>query len=688
MYFKLSFRNVRKSFSDYTLYFLTLTFGVCVFYVFNSLEAQKAMMHISDSALAIMQSITKIMNGVSIFISFILGFLIIYANNFLIRRRKREFGIYMTLGMEKHKIARILIMETFIIGLVSLAAGLLAGIFLSQGLSVVTAKLFEVDMTAYTFVFSLQAFWKTIVYFGIIFAIVIGASTFAVSKYKLIDLINSVKQNEKQRLKNPWLTLVLFLLAIILIGAAYRSVLIYGIMVFDRRLLIACILGAVGTVLFFASLSGFLLSMIQANKKVYLKGLNMFILKQINSRINTAFISISLICLMLFATIGIFSTGIGMTNVLNKGYKDAAPFDITITGTADTDLSDYLSSQGLNVEAYTQNSCQYPFYEYQKQKLNLQTVFQSIEDLFPAQDLKMIRDKIYPLPLYYITQTDYNKIMMLQNKKGISLAGNQVALLTQYAWSEADYQEYLEKYLAREPRLNLNGTEYTVYPELLAAGINNGNENGDNSILTLVLPDRLKQDGVVHQNVLCLNCVGDSIAAQDQFMRAFNSRKDALQDAASPSAPSEPKITAISKNEILAQAGGSKAIISFVGIYVGLIFLITSAAVLALQQLSEAADNRHRYAILKKIGADHKLLSRTIFKQIAVYFLIPLTLACIHSIVGIKVANEAVRQVGSINAVSNIVITAVAILLIYGAYFLATYFGSRNIILKNGIHDE
>ena len=197
MYFKLSLRNVRKSFSDYTLYFLTLAFGVCVFYVFNSIEAQKAMLQISKSALEIMKTITWLMDGVSVFVSFILGFLIVYANSFLIRRRKKEFGIYMTLGMEKSKISRILVSETLIIGVIALGIGLLGGVFISQGLSVVTAKLFEVNMKDYTFIFSLSALLKTILYFGIIFVIAIAVNTLAISKYKLIDLINAEKKKRK-----------------------------------------------------------------------------------------------------------------------------------------------------------------------------------------------------------------------------------------------------------------------------------------------------------------------------------------------------------------------------------------------------------------------------------------------------------------------------------------------------------
>ena len=181
MYFKLSLKNVQKSFKDYALYFLTLTFSVCIFYIFNSIEAQKAMMNISESTNDILKTITQIMNTISIFVSFVLGFLIVYANNFLIRRRKKEIGIYMTLGMDKGAVAKLLVAETFLIGVISLAAGLVVGIFLSQSLSVVTAKLFEVDMTSYHFIFSSAGFFKTIIYFGFIFLIVMFLSTLSIT---------------------------------------------------------------------------------------------------------------------------------------------------------------------------------------------------------------------------------------------------------------------------------------------------------------------------------------------------------------------------------------------------------------------------------------------------------------------------------------------------------------------------
>ena len=372
-----------------------------------------------------------------------------------------------------------------------------------------------------------------------------------------------------------------------------------------------------------------------------------------------------------FCTIGIFSTAIGMTGVLNKSYENATPFDITLQADGNSDIINELQKNNLNLSNFTDSPYQYHVYEYKKQALTLGMIFSSVEKFLPADKFDTIKEKIYPISLYFITVSDYNKILDLQGKPGIALSGNQAALLTQYAWMDADYQESLERYIAQGNTITLDGALYSIYPELLTEGIINGGEN----ILTLVVPDAIAQNGITYQSVLCFNCKGETIAAQDGFMAAFS--------LVQKGSDSFSEFIATSKNELLAQAGGSKAIISFIGIYVGIVFLITSAAVLALQQLSEAADNRHRYAILKKIGADNALLGRTIFKQIAIYFLLPLSLACVHSIVGIKVANDAIRQVGSLNATMNIAVTAILILIIYGAYFLATYFGCRNIILKS-----
>jgi putative ABC transport system permease protein len=672
LYFKLALKNVKKSYKDFTLYFLTLTFGVCIFYVFNSIEAQRAMMVISRSANEIMQSLSKLLGIVSIFVSIVLGFLIVYANNFLIRRRKKELGIYMTLGMEKGNVAKVLAAETFIIGLFSLGAGLLLGIFLSQGFSVITAKIFEADMTKFKFIFSYSAFLKTILYFGIIFLVVIFMSTFSISRYKLINLLNAEKQNEVPKMKNPVLTVILFILSIACIGTAYYLVLKNGISRFDKRLLFEVILGAAGTFLFFASLSGFFLKLIQSNKKLYYKELNMFILRQINSRINTTYISMAIICLMLFLTIGILSTGIGINRSLNNSYKSCTPYDASFTSQGKADIYGTFKKYNFDLYKYTDKYIDYSLYQYSKENLTKKLITGKVENYLP----KDFKGYLMNSPLLLIKLSDYNKLMKLQGKNEVILNDGQVAVYSDITDAIPEVKDTLNKFINMKYKVEISGKNYDVCGKPLTVPIMTSPSS--NIMLALVVPDRMVEGSNVSETVLCFNCKGDSKITQDKLEDDLYAFTDKYKDKKSVIT-----INGATRNMIKAIAAGSTAIISFIGIYLGIIFLLTSSAVLALQQLSEAADNRQRYEILQKIGADEHLINKTLMKQIAIYFMLPLALACVHSVVGIKVANDVISSMGQVNVIVNTLATAAVILIFYGSYFLATYFSSKNLILNN-----
>lgn len=671
MFYNLAVKNVRKSFRDYTLYFLTLSFSVCIFYVFNSVEAQKAMMSISASTADILKTITMIIGYISIFVSFILGFLIVYANNFLIRRRKKEIGIYLTLGMKKGKVARMLVSETFLIGVLSLGAGLLAGVFLSQWLSVITAKLFEVDMSGYRFVFSTMAFLKTIIYFGVIFLIVMFLSTVSISKFKLIDLINADKQNERQKIRSPLLTAVLFLLSIAFIGAAYALVLKNGVQQFNTMLKIEMAMGAIGTFLFFTSLSGFFLKLLQFNGKLYFKGLNMFILRQINSRINTAHISMTFICLMLFCTIGILSTALGANTALNNSYKFCAPFDATFTAAGKMDIPGEMAKYGFDIGNYADDTVSYALYRDKTGKLTKEAILGKVLEEIPGN----ARTFFFKQPMLLIRLSDYNRLMELQGLKGITLNEGQSAVYSDYAEYTPELMTALRHYLEKESSIEISGSKYSLYDGLLTNGIVTSAASG--IMLALVVPDSVVEGCKADRSYISFNCRGDRKSARKKLESELYAMQEKYKDQKDGS-----KVEVDTSDIVKNQAAGSKAIISFVGIYLGIIFLITSAAVLALQQLSEASDNRKRYNILQKIGADDRLINMALMKQIAIYFLLPLALACIHSIVGIKVANDVITDVGNIDALSNIIITAVMIAAVYGSYFLATYFSSKQIVLK------
>lgn len=341
MLFKLSLKNISKSIKDYAIYFFTLILGVAIFYVFNAIDDQSVMMKVSSTTAEIIKLMTNVLSGVSVFVSIILAFLIVYASRFLIKRRNKEFGVYLTLGMSKKKISLILFIETLIIGIVSLVVGLGIGFLLSQLMSILVANMFEADLTRFQFVFSTNACIKTLIYFGIMYFVVMIFNTINISKCKLIDLMHSNKKSEKIKLKNPLFCTIVFIISCIALGFAYYQV-TGGIekMTNANSIFVPIGVGAISTFFVFWSLSGLLLKIFISMKNIYYKGLNSFTLRQFLSKINTMTFSMTIICLMLFITICVLSSALSMKNSLNKNVVEFSPRDIEISKPANVDLED------------------------------------------------------------------------------------------------------------------------------------------------------------------------------------------------------------------------------------------------------------------------------------------------------------------------------------------------------------
>ena len=341
MLFKLSWNNMKKSIKDYAIYFLTLVLGVAIFYMFNSIDSQQAMLEISESTREIIKLMISMLGYVSVFVAVVLGLLIVYANNFLINRRKKEFGIYMTLGMGKRQISKIILMETILVGIISLI-----GIFASQFMSVLVAKMFEADMSKFQFVFSKDACIKTCIYFAVMYVAVMFFNTFTISRYKLINLLNATKKNESIKIKKPVISILVFLFGAGILGYAYWKVTgdVNSLTTADK-ILPPILMGIVGTISIFWSLSGFVIQVAQKMKSTYLKDTNMFVLRQINNKINTTIISMSVICLMLFMTISILSVSLSLRNTMQRELADMTPVDLNLSKTANLPES-YTNRQG------------------------------------------------------------------------------------------------------------------------------------------------------------------------------------------------------------------------------------------------------------------------------------------------------------------------------------------------------
>ncbi|MBU3107296.1 ABC transporter permease [Clostridium gasigenes] len=670
MYSKIALNNVKRSFKDYTIYFLTLTFAVCIFYSFNSIGSQKAMLQMSNSQAEYVKMLTKLISGISVFVSVILGCLIIYANNFLIKKRKKELGIYMTLGMGKNKISKILLLETILIGAISLVAGLIVGIALSQGLSVFTIKLFEVSVSEYKFMISASAISKTILYFGIMFMLVMIFNSVVISKYKLIDMLNASKKNENIKLKNPIASIMVFVLGIVSLGVAYYFVNSTGLNVKDIRFTLSIVLGILGTFLFFFGLAGFILYVVQRSEKIYFKNLNIFVTRQIGSKINTNFVSMTLICLMLFLTISILSTGLSFKNSLQQGIKNTTPFDAS--GRISIDKESKFKNMEELFEAmnydFKDNQKHIFFSAYYMENINSKDILSKYAD----KKLKKNIEDMYSSGTAIIKISDYNEIRMLNKKDSIILENNEVLITSNFE----SYKETLKKFINSKDKINIEGKSYSVKNTEVITDSNYTYSIMDN-LITLVVPDKLVSSMEPTSSFININYTDDNkIEAEKEFSTLFSD----FRDTSEKYSKYETFMLGYTKEQIYEENKGMSTTILYIGIYLGVIFLITSAAVLALQQLSEASDSVERYKSLKRIGATEKMINKTIFTQTLIYFMLPLALALVHSVVGIGVANDFIKLYGSSNIGLSSLITALIIVIIYGGYFYATYTGYKSIV--------
>ena len=682
MLFKLSIKNITKSIKDYAIYFFTLVLGVAIFYVFNAIDSQTVMLKVSSSTSEIIRLMTTILGGVSVFVSFILGFLIIYASRFLIKRRNKEFGIYLTLGMSKRKISLILFFETLIIGVISLGVGLALGIVLSQLMSILVANMFEADLTKFQFTFSSSAALKTLLYFSIMYLIVMIFNTIIVNKCKLIDLLHGNKKSEKVKLKNPIICTIVFIIAVIALSYAYYLVTDgFGtspLMNTISGILIPIALGCISTFLIFWSLSGLILKIVMHLKKYYYKGLNSFTIRQISSKINTTVFSMTIICLMLFFTICIFSSALSIKNSLSGNLKDLAPVDIQFSKLQQLSDEEEESFSKDIIEDYNTTAKdtlqRLDVYKYLKEVVDI-NIYRleeiTLKDSFGDQIEQIGKD--YPTLAYNVREdlvklSDYNRLAKLYSKKELTLKDNEYVIISNYKMM-ADIRNIS---LKNNTKLTINGKDYYPKYQECQDGIIELSGSATNTGV-IILPDNALEGIHPYKNVLAANYQADTKEEKENV-------EDIVSTIINNHFNKDTLLSYNTKIDIYASSIGLGAMVTFVGLYLGIIFLISSAAILALKELSESTDNKERFNMLRKIGTDDKMINKALFNQIAVFFLFPLLLAIIHSIFGIEFANYILKTIGTESLLSSIILTAVFLVVIYGGYFLVTYYCSKNII--------
>jgi putative ABC transport system permease protein len=598
------------------------------------MESQKAMLIFYKIDANSIDVLLSSLSYVSNFLTFVIAFLMVYANQFLIKRRKKELGLYMTLGMGRMKISLILFLETLLTGVVSLVVGLAIGFIGSHFLSIITAKMFLVNLEEFRFMFSLEATIKSIVGFSVLFLIIMILNTFNMVKVNLIDLLND-RKNQKQKIKNKYLAVVLFILSLCSLFYAYYCITVNGMLSINNVFAQSIIFGIIGSFLFFMSLGSIILELSKKNKKLYYYQLNMFSIRQIYSKVNTTFALMAIISIMLLIAIGTFATGNGAAMAINQALDIKQPFDVTLIQYDDVNI-DYNDLPGQHIS-----------YDHYITDFTYGDISDEVIDVG-------IMD-INRLGINAIKLSEMNNLLEFMGEPKLTLESDEMIIVYNNNGVDTFYKEVIgSKIETKQGTMTLVDTIKMTFE----------NENQALNFGTAVIPDHLFIGYEKFRNVISSNTTDEAFYKEFVFENALD-------------------YSIIVKSEIMSQSLSLSILVTYISIYVGIVFIMASVVILSLQQLSEASENAKRYELLRKLGVEESQIKHSILVQISTYFILPLLLAIVHSAVGITVSSNVVRIFGNLDVTKNVLVTSSFVLAIYGSYFIVTYISIKSMVLNN-----
>ena len=727
---KLAWGNVRRAGRDYLVYLLTLTLGVTVFYAFNTVSMQVDIAGIEEEGLS--ELMGTMLGYLTYFLAGVMAFLMVYANNFIMKRRKKEFGLYQVLGMGRGRVATIMALETVIVSVGAFVAGIVLGVGLSQLMTFFTASLFKTQIANFRFFFSAHAFNLTLACMLVMFVLTLLLNLRAVRRTKLIELMGAERRNESIKTRNPWIAIAIFAVGVVLVGVAYYRLLRDGFPLTETgdkldgamsQFGITTAMVTVGTFALFWGLSGMLIKLLQSLRGVYWRGLNMFTVRQLAAKVNTVCFSMGVIAMLLFLAITSVTCGMSIANVMNENLERYNPVDVSQTYvyyTPDTldfykesfnpSEADRMVLADSTVDLYSAWHGD-PWHGDRKgksadnndetgKKVNIADVAGehvqidsylsypvggSNPSVTPSEMCKTMGEKLPKafggsnadaMGLFVTPASQYNKLRQMMGEEPVSIGRDQYLLTCDMGGELVDLYT---KYMAGGHALTLGG--HTLKPatdksdEDTAAIANSA--MGSNPGTVVVADELLSQLNLQpYSSSLLVNYKqGMDTTKADESIK-YTLLDNLLVDGKEPGSWG----IFITRSEMYTQAAQMNGLISYLAIYIGFVLVVACAAILSIQQLSNVADGSRSYRVLAQIGCEDRQICHSVMAQQAVFFLFPLAVGLAHSFVALKVIIELVSIFGNMSIGGTVGLTCAIFLAAYGGYFLVTYLMSTGMV--------
>lgn len=623
--YKLIYRNLVRNIRDYLIYFMTLVISISVFYAFNAALQSGALESINADFRQLTKTISSTLTLLSRMISILIGFLILYVNRFLLKRRNKELGMYMLLGMKKQKISMIFIGETFMVGLLSLVTGILAGTFLAQLLAIACLRVFGGQVSDFTLSFSVDALKNTLLCFGIIYFLAMTLNLVTVSKVKLIDLLTAERRNEELKKSGNAAIVISFAAGILCLVLSALMLKTKDVFPDRNRMVCGVVLIVAATVLIFYSAAVIFLLLVRKNRKFYFKGINCFIVRQVGSRIKGNFLSMSVVCLLLTVTILLITTSTSIAVTMANLSKDFTPYDFVLS----------YEGQDPDVIHAAAN------YEY-------------------PSDLSAIIDASFQI------EDKCANDLMTQGYPAVELPEDAFVINCNYKGT----YEYVKYFADHSDSLTVNGKKLRLADKEIKGYVYEMTSVSNNDRGTLVVPDAVAALSKTDQYTL------QGFWKEGTDTDYANSMLNKLVEHDLDHSP----FGWTSKARIYTMYYLAFGLPVYEFSYLGIIFLLVSVALISVQQLTQMSDNRIRYRILKNQGVSDQMMKSAVARQVGIYFAAPLVLAVFYTVLSLRVVMEKVSTFYNMEIRTSMIVTFFVLLLIYGGYYLATSASCKRMV--------
>lgn len=639
--FKIAIKNVKKNFLSYFMYFVSIVFSVFIFFSFKSIEY--------NEALSLLGRRAKIgINTSSIVIVVFVFLFIYYSNSFFFNRRRQEIGTYSLIGMRKNQIGRIFLYETFLMGIFAILIGISLGFLFSKLMTMILVKLMK-EIIGVKMTLSIKALIQTLVIFVVIFVVIGIRNIIVISNKKIVELFKKSpeKYTNKRFIKLKGILGILLIVFSYLMSSSYF--IIENIM-FSVFILITII---PGTFLFFSSIMSIIIDVAKKKKSFYYKGRNLIAFSELGFKLKNNSRVLAIIAILIATSVTMLGFTISLYYDIDRNINENYKYSYTINA------ENYLVNKEIDKLLYKYKEDDKIFFDKTIELINRDVNFK----------LYYKKGGVYrenTVLVDFIKESDFEKLRQYQNSNYEELISEEHVYYVSDSYKKMFLKntgtQKIDIYLKEKENMSL----FTVQKNILEPEI-----NSQSTFDLIVVEDnvfnRLKSDG--KSRLLRLIDIKNEKKEFDMSLRL----KNIVDKNMKSTYPFNFTSSIENYNNLIRLSG----LMLFIGIFLSVVFLLCTGSIILFKQLSNIYDDKERYIMLKKLGANNQDIEKIISKQLKVVFLLPLIIGTIHNLFAMSIAQKFITR----SLFIPIIITLAIYYIGYFIYYFITLKYAQNMII-------